>query len=45
MSNVSNLKKGEVAKEPIGEACELRSGEGQSLKLKIVENFVKVKVF
>ena len=32
MLKMLNLKKGEVAKEPIGEAREPRSGEGQSLK-------------
>ena len=48
MLNVSNLKKSEVAKEPIGEARELRSGEGQSLKCQkfhFIENVAKVRVF
>ena len=51
MLNVINLKKGEVSKEPVGEAGELGPSEGQSLKmrnfilLKILENVVKVKIF
>ena len=51
MSNEFHLKKGEVSKEPVGEAGELGPSEGQSLKmrnfilLKILENVAKVKVF